>query len=167
MIAFSAVTILFLSSVLQLQQRRRRRFWVRPSLLARRKYSATDFMRDLILDDEDAFDLEYRSGAGFRNFFRISSSTFEEILIMIAPKITRCDIHLRKAVAPRERLAVNRKFNYFELRERDKCSRTRPPLPTKFVHTTNFLLALFVETANLPSDSDVPIGADWHVKAIW
>lgn len=109
-IAFSAATIMFLSSVLLLQHRRRRRYWVRPSLLARRRYSTTDLMKDLILDDEDALNLEYRSGAGFRNFFRVSSSTFEQILNMIAPRISRRDTHLRKAIAPHERLAVTLRF---------------------------------------------------------
>lgn len=109
--AASAATIVFLSLALVLQrQRRPRRFWVRPSLTARRRYSATDLMKDLILDDEDAFNLEYRSGAGFRNFFRISTSTFEEILNMIGPKISKCDTNLRKAIPAHERLAVTLRF---------------------------------------------------------
>ncbi len=109
--ATSAATIVFLSTVLvQKLKKRPRRYWIRPSLLARSKYSATDFMRDLILDDEDLLSLEYRSGAGFRNFFQISSSTFEEILNMIGSKIARQDTPFRKAIPAHERLAVTLRF---------------------------------------------------------
>lgn len=71
-LAASAATVVTLSAVsvaVQLR-RRRRRFWVRPFLSnGRRKYSATVFVKDLILDDEDLLSLEYRSGAGFQHFF--------------------------------------------------------------------------------------------------
>ena len=111
-LAISAATIVFLSAVLvqRLKKKRSRRYWIRPSLLARSKYSATDFMRDLILDDEDLLSLEYRSGVGFRNFFRIPSSTFETILNMIGPKIARQDTPFRKAIPAHERLAVTLRF---------------------------------------------------------
>ncbi len=35
---------------------------------------STKLLRDLILDDENLFSLEYQSGAGFCNFSRISTS---------------------------------------------------------------------------------------------
>ena len=94
-LAASAATIILVSaaSVALQCRRRRRRFWVRPSLVAKKKkkYSATDFMKDLILDDVDLLCLEYRSGAGFRNFFRMSTTEFENILALIAPRISRVD----------------------------------------------------------------------------
>ncbi|XKL69619.1 hypothetical protein PGB90_007388 [Kerria lacca] len=91
-LAVSAAIIVFLSATLVLQRRRRpRRYWIRPSLQATRKYNTTDFIKDLILDDEDAPNLKYRSGAGFKNFFRVSISTFTMILNIIGPRISRRD----------------------------------------------------------------------------
>ncbi len=111
-LAASAATIVLMSAVSVAIQRarRRRRFWIRPSLVARRKYSTTDFMRDLVLDDTDLLSLEYRSGAGFKNFFRMSTTEFENILQMIAPKISRMDTKFRKAIPVHERLACALRF---------------------------------------------------------
>lgn len=107
----ASVVLLNLVNVLQLKKRRRR-FWVRPSLLTgMKKYNTTDFMRGLKLDDEDLLSLEYRSGAGFQNFFRMSSSTFEEIQNMIAPKLaTKSDTNMRDAISIQERLACTLRF---------------------------------------------------------
>ncbi|KAK9884603.1 hypothetical protein WA026_007443 [Henosepilachna vigintioctopunctata] len=55
--------------------RRPRRFWVRPSLVrGRKRYSTEEFMRDLLLDEVDELNLEYRCDAGFKNFFRMKFS---------------------------------------------------------------------------------------------
>ncbi|XKL61522.1 hypothetical protein PGB90_008579 [Kerria lacca] len=105
-LAASVAIIVFLSATLVLQRRRRpRRYWIRPSLPARRRFSTIDFIKDLILDDEDALNLEYRSGAGFKNFFRVSTSTFTKIFNMIGPRISRRDTQFQKAIPAHERLA--------------------------------------------------------------
>ncbi len=82
-----AATIVFLSTVLVQKLKKRRGHWICPSLLLScRKYSVNsviDFMRDLILDDDNLLSLEYWSSAGFHNFFQISSPTFETILKVI------------------------------------------------------------------------------------
>lgn len=52
-----------------------RRFWVPSILQARKEYSTTDFMKDLISDDGDLLSLKHRSEAGSKNFFRMFSST--------------------------------------------------------------------------------------------
>lgn len=111
-LAASAAVIILMSAVSVAVQRakRRRRFWIRPSLQARHKYSATDFMKDLVLDDVDLLSLEYRLGAGFRNFFRLSTREFENILNMIGPKISRMDTKLRTAIPAHERLAFTLRF---------------------------------------------------------
>jgi hypothetical protein len=49
---------------------RKQRFWLRPSLRGRARYGVSDFMKDLILDDADELNLEYRCGGGFRNFLQ-------------------------------------------------------------------------------------------------
>ncbi len=109
----------FLSTmnVALLTKRRRCRFWVRPSLLhGRKKYSGIDFIRDLILDDQNLLRLEYRSGVGFQIFFRMSGYTFEEILNMIAPRMTRkFKIDWRMSMAPEYRKSNHDSRLYYEM----------------------------------------------------
>ncbi len=113
-LAASAAFIVILSAtnVALLMKSRRRRFWVRSRLLHdRKKYGATDFTRDPILDDQNLLSLEYRSGEGFRNFFQMSGSTFEEILDMIVPRMTRkLDTRLRNRIPIHKRLAYTLRF---------------------------------------------------------
>lgn len=107
LLASAAIIIV---NVLKVREFRRRRFWVRPSLQAKKKYSATDLMNDLILDDVDVLNLEYRSGAGFKNFFRMSTTSFETLLNMIGPKISKSDTRMRKCIPAHERLAFTLRF---------------------------------------------------------
>ncbi|KAL4113002.1 hypothetical protein QTP88_016711 [Uroleucon formosanum] len=55
-----------------------RRFWVRPSLQSREIYTKSHLLSDLISDDTDILNLEYKCNGGFRNFFRMSPSQFNE-----------------------------------------------------------------------------------------
>ena len=45
-------------------------------------------MRDLILDNVDQLNPEYRRGTRFKNFFQMSSADFETLITMIGPKIS-------------------------------------------------------------------------------
>lgn len=67
-------------------------------------------MKDLILDDVDELNHEYRCGGGFRNFFRMSSSDFETLLTLTGPTISRHDTSFRRAIPAHERLAVTLRF---------------------------------------------------------
>ncbi len=63
--------------------------------------------------------LEYRSGARIKNFFRMSGAIFEEILNMIASKITKMDTNMREAAPVHERLkdaewTINPSMNEFQ-----------------------------------------------------
>ncbi len=60
-VSVALIAILSAMTVAHFAKKRRCRFWIRPSLLARKRYSATDFMKDLILDDADLLSLEYTS----------------------------------------------------------------------------------------------------------
>ncbi len=62
-LATCALNLVMCGGLLAHQRQRPRRYWIRPNLLARKKYGAIDFMKDLILDDEDTLNLEYRSSA--------------------------------------------------------------------------------------------------------
>jgi hypothetical protein len=87
-----------------------RRFWIRPSLKSRNRYSASDLINDLILDDVDILNLEYRVDAGFRNCFRMTRTDFENVLRMIGPNIAKKNTKFRQAIPPHERLAVTLRF---------------------------------------------------------
>lgn len=91
--------------------RRPRRFWVRPSIVnGRRKYRASDFMKDLLLDEADELNLEYRNDVGFTNFFRMKRSDFELLLKLVQPKISKTNTKFREAIPASERLAVTLRF---------------------------------------------------------
>ena len=91
LIAAAAVIIIDQNDRKKARKSRKRRFWVRPSLKSgRAKYSANNFMNDLILDEVDKLNLEYRCGTGFRNFFRMTSSDFETLLSLIGPSNLFC-----------------------------------------------------------------------------
>ena len=48
--------------------------------------------------------------SSYRNFVRMDSATFEELLTSIAPRITFRDTMLRQAISPAERLVVTLLF---------------------------------------------------------
>lgn len=87
-----------------------RRWWVRPSLEARHRYSGTHLMEDLMEDGRDPLSGEIRDDGSFRNFARMSSSDFEYLLINVAPTIAKQDTNYRWAIPARERLAVTLRF---------------------------------------------------------
>lgn len=67
-----SATAIVLSNAVQCMKRHQK-LWIRLFLLAREKYSTTDFMKDLILDNVNALGLEYQFKAGFINFFSMST----------------------------------------------------------------------------------------------
>lgn len=96
--------------VLAHNQRRPRRYWVKPSLRARCRYSGTDMLNDLNEDDIDPLSLELRTDGSFKNFLRMASCDFEYLVSMIGHKIARQDTNFRKAIPVREKLAVTLRF---------------------------------------------------------
>ncbi|XP_057662272.1 uncharacterized protein LOC130897442 [Diorhabda carinulata] len=108
----AAATAIFMSALVdQHVHRSTRRFWSRPSLVnGRKKYSTTEFIKDLLLDEVDPLNLEYRRNAGFKNFFRMKSSDIETLLGMIGLIISKKNTTFRKAIPPSERFAVTMRF---------------------------------------------------------
>ena len=106
-VAAAAIIIAVAESQQQRCHRRPRRFWVRPSLLrGRKKYSAEEFISDLLLNDVDDLNTEYRCDVGFQNVFRMMNSDFENLISMIAPTIIKQDTSFKKAISVSQRLAV-------------------------------------------------------------
>lgn len=46
----------------------------------------------------------------FRNYFRMSQDTFEDLLRLVGPEIIRKETIMRQSISPRERLAVTLRF---------------------------------------------------------
>lgn len=73
-VAMSAMAVVILA-LNQPLKRRQRGFWIRPSLRrGRQLYRASELMKDLILDEVNPLNLEYRNDVGFTNFFRMRRS---------------------------------------------------------------------------------------------
>lgn len=89
------------------QKFKKRRFWVRPSLQSRSSHNLLD---ELILDDRDILNLEYRCNGGFRNFLRMSCTEFEHLLNLIGPKIAKKNTTFRNAISIKERLGLTLRF---------------------------------------------------------
>lgn len=87
-----------------------RRYWVRPSLQSHEIYTTNHLLSDLISDDTDILNLEYRCNGGFRNFFRMSPSQFNQLLNMVIPSISKNDTNFRKAIPAQDRLAITLRF---------------------------------------------------------
>ncbi len=90
-----ASAAIIISSVLKVREVWEQQFPVWPSLQAKKKYGTTDSMKDLVPDEVDLLNLEYKSGAGFKNVFRMTTTSFETLLNMIGPKIHKCNTRMR------------------------------------------------------------------------
>ncbi|XP_063960239.1 putative nuclease HARBI1 [Lytechinus pictus] len=78
-----------------------RRFWTRPWLLRRPTYGHYEtLMAELAGEDLD----------GFRNFLRIDSGIFQELLSRVGPRIEKQDTFMRKALSAGLRLAITLRF---------------------------------------------------------
>lgn len=90
--------------------KRPRRYWVRPSLQARARYSGSDLLNDLNRDDTDPLTGELRCDGSIKNFLRMSSDDFESLIVGIGHIISKQDTNYRKAIPVRERLAITLRF---------------------------------------------------------
>lgn len=76
-------------------QKRKRRWWQREFLKNGTIYGV-NIMAELLLND----------GTSFRNFVRLTKSDFEEVLCLVAPKISKMNTNYRAAIPPTIRLMV-------------------------------------------------------------
>jgi hypothetical protein len=90
--------------------RRRRRFWVRPSLHRHQRYTGRDLLRDLNCDDCGLSIRERRLSGSFKKFTRLSSSNFEFLLNNIWRTISKQDTNYRESIPATERLALTLRY---------------------------------------------------------
>ncbi|CAB3232065.1 unnamed protein product [Arctia plantaginis] len=104
-VAMSAMSVIIIA-LSQPPKRRPRRFWIRPSLRrGRQLYRTSELIKDLILDEADPLNLEYRNDVGFTNFFRMQRSDFQTLLDKVGPNTC-----YRDAIPASERLAATLRF---------------------------------------------------------
>ena len=83
---------------------------VRPSLQARKVYSAEDLLRDLRLDDTHPIRKEVKICGYFKNFMRISSEDFEWLANALGPYIGKENTTFRAAISVTTMLAYTLRF---------------------------------------------------------
>jgi hypothetical protein len=99
----AAAAFIILCDTLNKKKRKRRvkrRYWMTRIFQSRNKYSGSDLLRDLAIEDTGQF----------KNFCRLSSSDFELILNLIGPKIQKQNTNYRLAIPIKERLAVTLRY---------------------------------------------------------
>ena len=102
-IAFAclAVIAILLNKRRKRKVKRNRKVWVKEWIKNRPNQGAyNNLMKELKALDTSSY----------RNFVRMSSSTFEELLVKVAPLIVRQDTRIRKAICPGERLAITLRY---------------------------------------------------------
>ena len=85
-------------------------YHVRPSLQARKVYSAEDLLRDLRLDDTHPIRKEVKICGYFKNFMRISSEDFEWLANALGPYIGKENTTFRVAISVTTMLAYTLRF---------------------------------------------------------
>lgn len=91
-------------------ERAPRRYWIKPSLRARARYSGSALLEDLNKDDVDPLSGELRTDGSFKNFLRMASSDFEHLVLQLGPKIAKVDTNWRLALPVKEKLALTLRF---------------------------------------------------------
>ena len=101
-IIVSLCIIIIASAVQRIQRRKRpRKKWVRAWIQRRRKHGAHHaLMQELSAEDPE----------GFRNFLRMDTKDFQELLRKVTPLIQRQDTNMREAISSSERLSITLRY---------------------------------------------------------
>ncbi|XP_031328647.1 putative nuclease HARBI1 [Photinus pyralis] len=79
------------------EKKKRRKYWTKQWLLKRSQFSHTILMKELEAED-------------FKNFLRMDSNCFEELLNMVGPLIAKQDTLMRSSVSATQRLIVTLRY---------------------------------------------------------
>lgn len=94
---------------LQQQQKsnNKRRFWVRPTLQKRNEHGVDKLLMNL-QDDDVGLNGELRSS--FKNFLRMSSQDFENLICLVGPAVKKKNTNWRCPISVTERLSLTLRF---------------------------------------------------------
>lgn len=88
-------------------RKKRRRFWVRPTLRRRTSHGVENLISDIRKDD---IGLSGEIRSSFTNYLRMSSEDFESLLQLVGPAIQKKNTNFRNSISITERLAVTLRF---------------------------------------------------------
>lgn len=91
------------------KNKRKHRFWVRPSLNKNLQTNESQLLSELRSDDCGLVP-GHSIRSSFQNFVRMTATDFEELICLIGLKIAKCNTNYRDAIPVADRLAVTLRF---------------------------------------------------------
>lgn len=87
-------------------RRRQRKFWMNPLTSGRLTDGQFNTIMSILRADDDKF----------LSYFGMSQNSFDHLLSLIKPHITKADTNMRRSIPPEERLAITLRYvSVFEL----------------------------------------------------
>ena len=94
-VLITSASFIVMCSLLKTKSRRKRRWWMTSVFRSRDRYSGSDLLCDLRVEN-----------LHFRTFCRMSYSDFDALIDLVGPRISKKHTSFRKAIPVAERLAV-------------------------------------------------------------